>query len=1170
MSYRHSGGSRNYQEFDPESGELGRKKSLVRHDRERMDPNHPRYHYTQVTNQQANHLKVQPSSTGLDPQVSNEYMPRNSQHSYRTLQSHHEEQPEGIPLMDYQDVKSSTPSPKKGTEVFGLNDEVNDYSPQRNNVIKRSSTKRKAATSTQKPGHNIYFWKVYCYIVTFWAPAPLLSLFGMKDKQRQFAWREKIGIITCILYIGAIVAYLTFGFTRTVCSTDRIRTRINEVNGGYLIINGRAFDLTSSQHPGAAGIDPGANVLYPPMNAGGKDASLLFQNVNGNCKGLITPRDNCTIPTNDDGDLAWYMPCKLLEQDGSSNPNFTTEYYDGWACHTSSDAREAYYNLKVNGDVYFTWDDIKNSSRNLVVFSGNVLDLSLIDWIQHDDLQYPELFDKLKNEDAYKGHDISLVLSNSEERHAARCLTEIVKVGTIDSDTIGCIASQVVLIISLVFILSVVVAKFLMACYFKWFISTKQGATINNGKSMAEMDKQMENWAEQDGNNGSNLLVVPQKTRPDYKTNRQSVFNKRLSLAPNEFSQFYNDGEKLPKSFKYTTMTTQNHLLGNKSNIQKRNATKRQSSMFLNETFNSSSDLLNRQSVMNPFDIEESNGIQGLSPDIIHPDVVPQPPVEYQPFNFPLAHTMCLVTCYSEDEEGMRVTLDSLATTNYPNSHKLIVIICDGLVKGSGNDLTTPEVAISMMTDFVIDPEDVRPYSYVAVASGSKRHNMAKVYGGFYKYDDSTIAPEHQQRVPIITIVKCGTPEEANLPKPGNRGKRDSQIILMSFLQKVMFDERMTGLEFQMLQTIWQITGLMAEYYEITLMVDADTKVHPYSLTHMVAEMVKDPMVMGLCGETKISNKNKSWVTLIQVFEYYISHHQAKAFESVFGGVTCLPGCFCMYRIKSPKGSDGYWVPILANPDIVERYSENVTDTLHKKNLLLLGEDRYLSSLMLRTFPKRKQIFVPKAICRTVVPEQFKVLLSQRRRWINSTVHNLMELVLVKDLCGTFCFSMQFVIFIELVGTLVLPAAICFTIYVIVFAIISHPTPIMSLVLLAIIFGLPGLLIVITVSSLQYLGYFFIYLIALPIWNFVLPTYSFWKFDDFSWGETRKVGGGDKGAHGESEGVFDSSQIVMKRWREFERDRKSQANLAMPSAAWNPSNTDLLHEPFVSSRSNSP
>ena len=55
----------------------------------------------------------------------------------------------------------------------------------------------------------------------------------------------------------------------------------------------------------------------------------------------------------------------------------------------------------------------------------------------------------------------------------------------------------------------------------------------------------------------------------------------------------------------------------------------------------------------------------------------------------------------------------------------------------------------------------------------------------------------------------------------------------------------------------------------------------------------------------------------IQVFEYFISHHLAKAFESVFGVVTCLPGCFSMVRIRTPKGK-GYCVPILANPDIVE------------------------------------------------------------------------------------------------------------------------------------------------------------------------------------------------------------------------------------------------------------
>lgn len=81
-------------------------------------------------------------------------------------------------------------------------------------------------------------------------------------------------------------------------------------------------------------------------------------------------------------------------------------------------------------------------------------------------------------------------------------------------------------------------------------------------------------------------------------------------------------------------------------------------------------------------------------------------------------------------------------------------------------------------------------------------------------------------------------------------------------------------------------------------MVDADTKVDKRALRILVNALQADSMIMGLCGETRISNKRESWVTMIQVFEYYISHHLGKAFESVFGGVTCLPGCFCMYRIK--------------------------------------------------------------------------------------------------------------------------------------------------------------------------------------------------------------------------------------------------------------------------------
>lgn len=537
-------------------------------------------------------------------------------------------------------------------------------------------------------------------------------------------------------------------------------------------------------------------------------------------------------------------------------------------------------------------------------------------------------------------------------------------------------------------------------------------------------------------------------------------------------------------------------------------------------------------------------------------------------------------------------------------------VVADGLITGSGNSRSTPDILVSMLEPAtsqdspaawagseLFEPyyydADGRPetHSYIAIADGEKRHNMARVYAGYYrcsvpadpkaaKRREKKLAKkrskkkkdeEHrtvdedpplemiEHRVPMVIVVKCGTPAEANKPKPGNRGKRDSQIIVMSFLSKCLFDDRMTPLEFDLFYKITRLTGVTPDHYELLLMVDADTKVMPEALMSLVLAMRSDDQIMGLCGETRIQNKAASWVTAIQVFEYYISHHLNKAFESIFGGVTCLPGCFCIYRLKAPKGAAGYWVPIIASPDIVDAYSENVTDTLHKKNLLLLGEDRYLTTLMLKTFPKRKLLFVPQAVCKTFVPEEFGVLLSQRRRWINSTIHNLFELVLVPDLCGIFCCSMQFVIFMELAGTLVLPAAITFTGVLIVSTFVSTPQWI-PLILLAAILGLPAILILFTSCRPMYAIWFLIYIVSLPIWNFVLPVYAFWHFDDFSWGETRKlesVGGAGKGkeeGHGQAHGIFDSSQIYMKRWVEFETERRAKVEqyLAVIQGIMNP------------------
>lgn len=110
-------------------------------------------------------------------------------------------------------------------------------------------------------------------------------------------------------------------------------------------------------------------------------------------------------------------------------------------------------------------------------------------------------------------------------------------------------------------------------------------------------------------------------------------------------------------------------------------------------------------------------------------------------------------------------------------------------------------------------------------------------------------------------------------------------------------------------------------------------------------------------------------------------------------------------------------------------------------------------------------------------------------------------------------------------------------------AAIQHTAiPVLSLILLALVLGLPGCVIVLTASRISYVGWMGIYLLSLPIWNFILPSYSYWKFDDFSWGDTRQAAGDVKGGgHDQVEGEFDSTKITMKKWMDFEQERRMRA-----------------------------
>ena len=250
---------------------------------------------------------------------------------------------------------------------------------------------------------------------------------------------------------------------------------------------------------------------------------------------------------------------------------------------------------------------------------------------------------------------------------------------------------------------------------------------------------------------------------------------------------------------------------------------------------------------------------------------------------------ICQVPAYTEGEDALRKALDSLTALQYDNKRKLICVICDGVTIGAGNDRPTPKIVLDILG---VDPKvDPPALPFKSVGQGSEQLNYGKVYSGLYEYEGNV--------VPYLVIVKIGKESEQGKSKPGNRGKRDSQILLMSFLNRVHHRAPMNPLELEIFHQINNIIGVDPELYEYLLMVDADTCVREDSLNRLVAACANDAKIAGICGETSLQNEERSWWTMIQVYEYFISHHLAKAFESLFGSVTCLPG----WLVPSPPFS---------------------------------------------------------------------------------------------------------------------------------------------------------------------------------------------------------------------------------------------------------------------------
>jgi chitin synthase len=94
----------------------------------------------------------------------------------------------------------------------------------------------------------------------------------------------------------------------------------------------------------------------------------------------------------------------------------------------------------------------------------------------------------------------------------------------------------------------------------------------------------------------------------------------------------------------------------------------------------------------------------------------------------------------------------------------------------------------------------------------------------------------------------------------------------------------MNPLELEMYHQIKNVIGVNPTFYEYLFTIDADTTVMPMSLNRLVSayvsfspdlvftdgvsllfRMIHDKKVIGVCGETSLSNSKQSIITMMQV-----------------------------------------------------------------------------------------------------------------------------------------------------------------------------------------------------------------------------------------------------------------------------------------------------------------
>lgn len=159
--------------------------------------------------------------------------------------------------------------------------------------------------------------------------------------------------------------------------------------------------------------------------------------------------------------------------------------------------------------------------------------------------------------------------------------------------------------------------------------------------------------------------------------------------------------------------------------------------------------------------------------------------------------------------------------------------------------------------------------------------------------------------------------------------------------------------------------GVLRARHEIVIFVDSDSFIEP-DCVHHLTKYFADPQVGAVSAHTDVYNRDTNLLTQMQAIRYYIAFRVYKAAESVFGTVTCCPGCCSAYRRK-------YMM------EFIREWRQQTFLGVR----CTFGDDRSLTNYIIQ---KYRAVYSEQAKAYTVVPDAFKKYMRQQQRWKKSWI----------------------------------------------------------------------------------------------------------------------------------------------------------------------------------------